>query len=79
MLPAQVLVADEKEFRAKMQGRAGSKLAAQQKGLAHALPAATEVFVSSGQASGQVAASGQDEASGQASGKVAASGPVQET
>ena len=60
-------------------GGCRGKLATEHKDLAHALAAATEVFASSGQASGQVAAFGQVEASDQASGKVAASGPVQNT
>ena len=77
MSMSQIPVVDDKEFRTKMQGIDGGKLAVKQKELANALSEATEVSASTGQASGQVVASGQVEASGQASGKVAASGAVQ--
>ena len=43
MLLAQVPVADEKEFRKKMQGSAGSKLATKQKYLTNALSEATSI------------------------------------
>ena len=43
MLLAQVPVADEKEFRKKMQGSVGSKLATKQKDLANALAEATSI------------------------------------